>query len=67
MIVQALREFQKAGFSSKFVKQSLVDSGFLPNEESVWYQVQLLECLVHTVNYVIAITQERSEDIQWSV
>ena len=29
----AEENFQKASFSSKFVKQSLVDSGFLPNEE----------------------------------
>ena len=56
----AEENFQKASFSSKFVKQSLVDSRFLPNEEkSVWYPVQLLEWLgnvVQTVDYVIAIT-----------
>ena len=58
---------QKASYGSKFVKQSLVDSEFLLNEEkSVWYPVQLLEWLgnvVQTVDYVIAITEKRSEDI----
>ena len=32
----AEENFQKASSSSKFVKQSLVDSGFLPNEEKVF-------------------------------
>ena len=60
----AEENFQKASSSSKFVTQSLVDSGFLLNEEkSVWYPVQLLEWLVQTVDYVIAITKKRSEDI----
>ena len=64
----AEENFQKASSSSKFVKQSLVDSGFLPNEEkSVWYSVQLLEWLVQTVDYVIAITQKRSENILCSI
>ena len=59
----AEENFQKASSSSKFVKQSLVDSGFLPNEEkSVWYSVELLEWLVQTVDYVVAITQKRSEN-----
>ena len=53
------------------MKQSLVDSGFLPNEEkSVWYTVQFLEWLgnvVQTVDYVIAITEKRSEDILCSI
>ena len=64
----AEENFQKANSTSKFVKQSLVDSGFLPNEgKNVWYPVQLLEWLVQTVDYVIAITQKRSEDILCSI
>ena len=61
----AEENFQKASSSSKLVKQTLVDSGFLPNEEkSIWYPVQSLEWLgnvVQTVNYVIATTEKRSK------
>ena len=47
------------------MRHSLVDSGFLQNEEkSIWCPVQLLERLgnvAQTVVYVIAITEKRQK------